>query len=138
MSHQFYPQVSHPYRFELNKDMDFSAAHWIDAEGAGKCNMMHGHNYSVNITVCGDKLDEAGFLVNFQTLKALVNDRFDHSVLNESAETNKPTTEAMAKIISDLIQTHLSSRPNGAECMQVVLRETPTSYVVYRKNGGFQ
>ncbi len=29
MMQQFYPQVQHSYRFELNKDMHFSAAHFI-------------------------------------------------------------------------------------------------------------
>ena len=29
---QIYPSVTHPYQFELNKDFNFSAAHYIPFE----------------------------------------------------------------------------------------------------------
>ena len=31
---QIYPSVTHPYQFELNKDFNFSAAHYIPFEEA--------------------------------------------------------------------------------------------------------
>ena len=37
MIQQVYPTVNHPYTFELNKDFNFSAAHFIPSEDAGKC-----------------------------------------------------------------------------------------------------
>jgi len=77
MLHQFYPQVFHSYSYELNKDMQISAAHYIPHEKAGKCARVHGHTYFVNLTICGDQLDDSGFLVNFQHLKKWVHDRFD-------------------------------------------------------------
>lgn len=66
---QIYPQAQHPYSFELNKDMHISAAHFIPRESAGACSRVHGHTYTVNITVAGDELDDSGFLVNFSVLK---------------------------------------------------------------------
>lgn len=78
MLHQMYPQVSHNYIYELNKDFNFSAAHAICDKRAGKCERVHGHTYFVNLTIAGDVLDDLGFLVNFSTLKQLVHDQFDH------------------------------------------------------------
>ena len=66
---QIYPQANHPYQYELNKDMQFSAAHFIPHDDAGKCRKIHGHTYFVNITVAGDELDSSGFLINFQVIK---------------------------------------------------------------------
>lgn len=60
-----YKTPDHDYRFELNKDLNFSAAHFIPDDRAGKCSNVHGHTYFVNITIAGDELDDLGFLVNF-------------------------------------------------------------------------
>ncbi len=65
MFQQNYPSVNHNYQFELNKDFNFSAAHYIPSEDAGKCMRTHGHTYFVNLTIGGDTVDHNGFLVNF-------------------------------------------------------------------------
>ncbi|ANU16841.1 6-carboxytetrahydropterin synthase QueD [Planococcus maritimus] len=134
MMQQFYPTVSHPYCFELNKDMHFSAAHYIPADEAGKCAKMHGHTYHLNLTIAGDQLNDTGFLIDFKHLKDLVHKRYDHSVLNDHPEFSHtfPTTELLAKQIHTLIQEKLNQTDNQPECLQVIVRETPTSYVIYR------
>ncbi|MDQ0298753.1 6-pyruvoyltetrahydropterin/6-carboxytetrahydropterin synthase [Salibacterium salarium] len=147
MIHQFYPQVPHEYRYELNKDMQLAAAHFIPASTAGKCANVHGHTYVINVTIAGDHLNETGFLVDFKTIKNIVHDRFDHSLLNEDeafGDTPQndsdtfPTTEVVARTIWQLIQRELDECVNKPRCLQVLVRETPTSYVVYRaKEGDF-
>lgn len=134
MMQQFYPQVQHSYRYELNKDMHLAAAHFIPSEDAGQCQHMHGHTYFINITIGGDTLDELGFLVDFKKLKDIVHKRYDHSVLNDHPEYKAvfPTTERVAEQIWSAIQKELNTQANKPKCLQVVVRETPTSYVVYR------
>lgn len=139
MLQQIYPQVEHPFEFELNKDFQFAAAHYVPSDKAGKCSRVHGHTYFVNITVAGDELDDTGFLVNFSNLKKLIHDRFDHTLLNEhSADFNDehpeafPTTEVVAKRIHDIVAEYLTTTNNKPLCLQVFLRETPTSYCLYR------
>lgn len=134
MMHQFYPSVPHPYRFELNKDMNFSAAHYIPHEEAGKCRTMHGHTYFVNVTVAGNTLDVSDFLIDFKLLKDAIHKKYDHTVLNDHPEFNEkfPTTERLAEQIWQSIQKILQTRDNKSVCLQVIVRETPTSYVVYR------
>lgn len=145
MMQQFYPSVTHDYRYELNKDFHFAAAHFIPHETAGKCKEVHGHTYYVNITVAGDVLNESGFLVNFQLLKKLIKDRYDHTLLNDHTDdfdvqngVDYPTTEIVAKTIWENIQSNLDEKANRPKCVQVIVRETPTSYVVFRpKKGDF-
>ncbi|MEJ8546828.1 6-carboxytetrahydropterin synthase QueD [Brevibacillus borstelensis] len=143
MIQQIYPSVVHPFRYELNKDLQFAAAHYIPAENAGKCSRVHGHTYFANVTIAGDELDDTGFLANFSVIKKLVHDRFDHSLLNEHAEFFRdsdsdgyPTTEIVARTIWEIIQSYLDQSKNKPQCVQIFLRETPTSYVVYRPLAG--
>lgn len=47
------------------------------------------------------------------------------------------TTEVVAKTIYDNVQAYLDTLENKPTCVQVFVRETPTSYCVYRpKKGG--
>ena len=128
MIQQIYPTVNHPYQFELNKDFNFSAAH---------CMRTHGHTYFVNITIAGDELDHNGFLVNFSDLKKLIHDQFDHYLLNDLVQFKgkSPSTEIVAQTIYQMVQSYLKDQKNQPKCVQVYLRETPTSYVVYRPKG---
>lgn len=133
MLQQFYPTPNHNYRFELNKDMHFAAAHFLPNEKAGICQQMHGHTYFANITIVGNELDDCGFLVNFQSMKQLVHGIYDHTLLNDHEEFKDvvPSTEIFTKIVWERIQNYLSDLPHKPHCIQVLIRETPSSYVRY-------
>lgn len=138
MMQQIYPVTEHPYAYELNKDFHFAAAHYIRHEDAGKCQNIHGHTYYANVTIAGDELDHTGFLVNFKKIKDLIHKRFDHGLMNEDSKFSDhdaeyfPTTEVVARAIYEIIQEYLNVQKNKPTCVQVFLRETPTSYCIYR------
>jgi 6-pyruvoyltetrahydropterin/6-carboxytetrahydropterin synthase len=143
MMQQIYPSVIHPFRYELNKDFQFAAAHYVPSELAGKCSRIHGHTYFTNVTIAGNELDASGFLANFSLIKQIIHDQFDHSLLNEhkplfnDEDPNRfPTTEVVARTIHELIQAYLDQTDNKPQCVQIFLRETPTSYIVYRPAAG--
>ena len=73
-------------------------------------------------------------LVNFSDLKKLIHDQFDHYLLNDLTpfKGKSPSTEIVAQTIYNMVQDYLSDRDNQPQCVQVYLRETPTSYVVYQ------
>ncbi|WP_123041090.1 6-carboxytetrahydropterin synthase QueD [Cohnella candidum] len=143
MIQQIYPSVVHPFCYELNKDLQFAAAHYVPSDAAGKCSRVHGHTYFVNVTIAGNDLDAAGFLVNFSEIKKLIHDCFDHSLLNDHHAYFKdedperfPTSEVLARTVYEIIQAYLDRSENKPRCLQVFLRETPTSYVVYLPRAG--
>lgn len=148
MLQQFYPTPRQKHMYQLNKDMNFSAAHMVPSESAGKCQNIHGHTYFVNVTVEGDSLDRAGFLINFKDIKQLIHDKYDHTVLNHHDEFTAdydenpsmfPTTEVLARHIWETIETKLKTLENRPTCTQVIVRETPTSYVAFVPNvGGYE
>lgn len=137
MLQQFYPVAPHNFKFELNKDMQFAAAHYINHESAGKCQDVHGHTYFVNITIVGNELMDNGFLINFQELKKAVHGRYDHTMMNEHEEYKynqiEPSTENVAKAIYQTLKQELLKYDNNPQVLQVIVRETPTSYVTYKE-----
>ena len=85
-------------------ETEFAAAHFL-ASYKGKCENLHGHNYTVLLYTRGDKLDESGMLIDFSVLKKILTDvciLLDHTNLNKIAEfNNNPSAERIAKYIFD-------------------------------------
>ena len=122
--------------YRLTVRRRFSAAHSL-RQYHGKCAQLHGHNYNAEITIQGDRLDEAGMIVDFAELKALcdeVLDRLDHTYLNELpefAEANV-TAENLAAFIFHALNDALS-HPT-VSIFEVKLYETEDSAVTYRED----
>jgi 6-pyruvoyltetrahydropterin/6-carboxytetrahydropterin synthase len=81
---------------------EFSAGHAL-RHYEGKCEALHGHNFSVEMVVEGGSLQEGTeLLVDFKVLKARLNkalEGLDHSVLNECApfDSINPSSENLAR-----------------------------------------
>lgn len=121
--------------YELLVKVDFEAAHRV-VDYPGKCNRMHGHNWTIDVTVFGTELNELGFLVDFKDLKAAIDElvisKLDHYYLNEldAFKTMNPTAENMARYIyqelakSDLFHSTVTLK-------SVRVWESPKSAVLY-------
>lgn len=83
---------------------EFSAAHAL-RNYRGKCERPHGHNFSVEVSVEGEKIGaENGMLVDFKILKdalKCVLAGLDHCMLNSTEPFDKinPSSENLAKFI---------------------------------------
>lgn len=80
-----------------------SAAHQLKGY-KGKCENIHGHNWKVELSVCGEKLNEIGLLIDFHDLKDILKkviSQFDHKNLNdtEAFAHQNPSSELLSKII---------------------------------------
>jgi 6-pyruvoyltetrahydropterin/6-carboxytetrahydropterin synthase len=63
----------------------FSAAHRLE-NYKGKCESLHGHNYTIEALFTGQKLNTEGMLVDFKVLKGYVKtvlEGLDHKYINE-------------------------------------------------------
>src|SRR6202035_1682095 len=70
--------------FEISVDQTFAAAHAL-RNYKGKCENVHGHNFRVQVTIEGERLDDTGLLVDFIDVKnqmRAVIERLDHQFLN--------------------------------------------------------
>ena len=101
--------------YQVSIETHFSAAHRL-RNYKGLCENLHGHNWKVEATVCSEKLDNAGMVIDFNILKqktkAIV-DVLDHQYLNEIdpfKETN-PSSENVAAYIFSRLSLALKKDP---------------------------
>jgi len=69
------------------------AAHYVRND-PGKCQRLHGHSWTINVTILGNYHPTQGMLVNFRDVKELIR-RFDHTCLNDYFKL--PTAENLAR-----------------------------------------
>jgi 6-pyruvoyltetrahydropterin/6-carboxytetrahydropterin synthase len=122
--------------YEVSVEDSFAAGHALRGY-RGKCENPHGHNYKVQVTLMGEKLDNIGLLLDFRELKNAMNsviDRLDHQYLNDIApfiELN-PSAENMAKYFYDEIGRSLHEKTDGrVRVKHVKLWETDTTTATY-------
>ena len=89
--------------FELDIHREFSAAHSLRGYH-GDCSNFHGHNWTVQVFIQSEKLDEIGIAMDFKVLKKeldAVLAELDHKNLNEHPHFKNinPTSENLAMYI---------------------------------------
>ena len=119
--------------FEVSVEETFAAGHALRGY-KGKCENVHGHNYRVQVTVRGERLNATGLLVDFgdlkKSLRAVVA-RLDHFFLNDVppfTELN-PSAENIARYFYDELSQGLE---DGARISEVKVWETDITSATYR------
>lgn len=124
--------------FEVSVEYTFAAGHAL-RHYKGKCENVHGHNYRIQITVEGERLNAIGLLVDFVELKRnmrAVADRLDHQFINdlEPFTTVNPSAENIAKYFYDHLHETVKPEPEQGllRISTVTVWETDTSIARYR------
>ncbi len=124
--------------FDICVQTHFSGAHHL-RNYPGDCELPHGHNWRVKVTVRADELDELGMGIDFKILKKHVNevvDLLDHCDLNVMpafAEKN-PSSEHIAVFLFDSLEERL--RNDRYRLYSVQVMETDTSGLTYYGKDG--
>ena len=96
--------------YHLRVESEFSAAHFLSHYN-GKCENLHGHNYTVRLWVNGPDLNEGGMLIDFSMIKKTLREvlsTLDHSNLNDmEVFQNDPSAERIARYIFDKVREKL-------------------------------
>ena len=86
---------------KLVSSASFDSAHFL-AGYNGKCANIHGHRWTVRITVCGEELiasgEKRGMLIDFADLKSAVRalaDKLDHTLIYETGSLKPATLAAL-------------------------------------------
>ena len=121
--------------YEVRVTADFAAAHFLK-DYNGKCENLHGHNYTVYAHVEGEKLNEGGMLLDFTRLKGSLREickTLDHTNLNDMPIfAQNPSAERIAKYIADsLIEKLPELKSKDIRLKAVDVFETPTSRARY-------
>jgi 6-pyruvoyltetrahydropterin/6-carboxytetrahydropterin synthase len=132
------PSVAVTRRFTFSAAHRYARPEWSDAENRdrfGRLASIHGHTYTLDVTVRGPIDPRTGMVIDPEELKQVVGEaviaRFDHTFINDDPAFPPgvlPTTENLVRVAWDLLIAKL-----GAERLASVrLWEDPTLYVDYR------
>ncbi|XP_059607986.1 6-pyruvoyl tetrahydrobiopterin synthase [Phlebotomus argentipes] len=139
--------MSNPPVVYLTRKEKFSACHRLHSRHLsaeenvrvyGKCNNPngHGHNYTVEVTVCGPLTHATGMVMNISDLKAhmdvVIMQRLDHKNLDKDLDAFKDipsTTENVAVFIWKGLKEVL---PEPNLLHEVRIEETDKNSVIYR------
>ena len=124
--------------YEVRVTADFAAAHFLK-DYNGKCENLHGHNYTVYAHVRGNRLDEGGMLLDFTELKGALRKvcgQLDHKNLNDyDYFLQNPSAERIATYIAENILNDIPSLKkndtDNAYLYAVDVFETDTSRARY-------
>jgi 6-pyruvoyltetrahydropterin/6-carboxytetrahydropterin synthase len=123
--------------YEIKIKTDFAAAHCLREVG-GKCESLHGHNFTVEVAVESEALDELGMLIDFRILKTktqAVLQALDHRYLNELPlfKGKNPSSENLASYIFEELARQIDQQ--GYWVSWVAVWESETSRATYRRTG---
>jgi 6-pyruvoyltetrahydropterin/6-carboxytetrahydropterin synthase len=133
------------------KAFKFDAAHRIIGH-QNKCQYLHGHTYTLEITAASHKLNELGMVVDFSLLKSLagnwINANFDHTTILSKEDQdlgnyiekitgqkvfyldNHPTAENLATFFKyNICQKLFASYADDFTITKIKLFETANSWV---------
>ena len=121
--------------YEIKIKADFSAAHCLREVG-GKCESLHGHNFTVEVGVESEALNELGMVIDFRLLKAKTREvlqALDHRYLNELPffQGKNPSSENLASYVFEELTRRLD--PQGYRLSWVSVWESESSRATYRR-----
>lgn len=119
----------------------FDASHRIYEDYHGKCHNLHGHTYKVEIEIEGSP-DARGMVVDFNILKKLVHDFYDHKIILHKDDplveclkrerqnivilNKNPTAENIAKQIAANVMGY-----TGVDYIKVCVYETTSQCALF-------
>jgi 6-pyruvoyltetrahydropterin/6-carboxytetrahydropterin synthase len=122
--------------FEVTVDQTFAAGHAL-RNYKGKCENVHGHNFKVQVTIEGQRLDDAGMLVDFVDVKRVMRqviERLDHQFLNDVSpfDVKNPSAENIAEYFHIEMTSGLAETPVPVRISEVRVWETDIQSACYR------
>lgn len=122
--------------FEVTKKAVFSAAHFLRGYN-GACARLHGHNWTVEVTIRSAGLDRLGMVVDFMDLGRAVDElleQLDHRNLNDIPPFDEvnPTSENLAAWFHQELTTRLEK--HGVRPHVVRIWELPDCSAAYWKD----
>jgi len=122
--------------FEVSVEQTFAAGHAL-RDYKGKCENVHGHNFKVQVTIEGERLDKAGMLVDFIDVKDKMREviaKIDHQFLNDVPpfDVRNPSAENIAVYFCEELSDSLRDAPVPVRIREVKVWETEIQSATYR------
>lgn len=120
-------------KFTLKTLLDFAAAHSLRGYD-GDCAKLHGHNWKVEVEVCGNKLNNIGMLIDFKEIKKQAKQavkELDHTFLNDHPHFQRmnPTAENIAQYLFTEIAKRIET--DDVQMHSITIWENDRNCVTY-------
>ncbi len=125
--------------FVLKVEESFDAAHWL-RDYEGDCARLHGHHWTVEMSVAGEELGRGDLLIDFVDVKSFLRATLaalDHRCINEVPpfDVLSPTSENLARYLFGELKARLGQVAPQLRLTQVRVSESPSTAVVYTEGG---
>ena len=115
-----------PEMFTIRVETHFLATHQLTLPDGSK-EPIHRHKWSVTADVSGEKLNSMGLVMDFNQLKAIIDDivaEFDNTALDRISyfQQDNPSAENVAKYIYEKLRIKL---PKGVKLRNIRIVEEP-------------
>ena len=112
--------------YTVSVTRSFTAWHYLIGADFGPENELNSHEFGITVTVDGPELDELGFLVNIDAIRAALDDvesRFANATLNNQPgfEGLNPSVERFAHVLWDFIAARIPTE--SLNQMRVTVQE---------------
>ncbi|HQP91294.1 MAG TPA: 6-carboxytetrahydropterin synthase QueD [Candidatus Omnitrophota bacterium] len=121
--------------FEISVSMNFSSAHNLRGY-KGKCEVLHGHNWKVEVVLGSEQPDKTGMVEDFTSIKEKLKgvlSLLDHKYLNVLPYFKKinPTSENIARFIYTKMKERLKN--GDVRIVSTKVWETENCCAVYHE-----
>lgn len=122
--------------YTLTVRTSFAAAHRLRGY-EGDCENLHGHNWTVEVTIESDTLDQRGIAVDFRVMKnalSAILSRLDHRYINEIPpfDALNPSSENIARHVFEKME---ESIPAPARVLRAVVWESDDARAEFTRRG---
>lgn len=135
------------FKYTIKKTFHIGMGHILEDAYTKKCCNLHGHTYTVDIELGGERLNKDGMLVDYTYIKEVfkrrIEDTFDHATMVPpkwqerlkdipgvvNVEFN-PTAENIAEFFFHLLEEDFSK--DNYELISVSVKETDTNFACYK------
>lgn len=108
--------------YYIEKRIEVAFAHQLTLNYDSKCQNLHGHNAIVTVYCKAEELNENGMVVDFKTIKEIVQGQLDHKLANDVVTFN-PTAENLARWFCEQIP----------HCYKVTFQESEGNIATYER-----
>jgi 6-pyruvoyltetrahydropterin/6-carboxytetrahydropterin synthase len=112
--------------YTLKLKHHFDSAHKLNLDYESKCKNIHGHRWTVEVTIITEELNGFDMIIDFTEIKRIINE-LDHCYLNDKLDFN-PTAERLSFYLYNKIK-ELFTDDNTK--IKVQLFESPDASITY-------
>jgi 6-pyruvoyltetrahydropterin/6-carboxytetrahydropterin synthase len=110
--------------YELMVRRDFIAQHFLTVPNCGPENEWHSHHFTVDVRLAGDQLNEHGYLVDIDDVKAGldgIESRYKDATLNELPEFEglNPSVEHFCRFCCERMAEHVTASNVTSICIRI-------------------